>query len=253
MRTVTMLLLAGLFLAAPAQAEVGVPAKGGYPEYLFVETVPSDEAPATAQMIAQAIFTGRMVIFAQMGKLTDPELGDKGFTGEVFVRQWQAAVEDLMVEATPNQERVMEKVFWAGQQAIDNVQDRLNVKGIAWKHFLPARWEREMGDILNARTGILTKQPARKYRNPSNAPDALEREVLVRFTQTGFDGDAHGSFERMAEQRVYRYMEPIRMIPPCMGCHGHPKGEPDMLGFEKDGLDVDDVIGLMSVTIGVSD
>jgi hypothetical protein len=253
MRVVATLLLAGVIAGAVAQAEVGIAAKGGYPEYLFIETVPSEEAPATAKMIAQAIFTGRMVIFAQMGKLTDPELGDKGYTGEVFVQQWRAAVEDIMVTATPNQERVMEMVFWAGKQAIDNVQDRLNVKGIAWKHFLPARWEREMGDILNARTGILTKQPARNYRNPANVPDELEREVLVRFTRPDFNGDAHGSFERMANQDVYRYMEPIRMIPPCMACHGHPKGEPDMLGFEKDGLDIGDVIGLMSVTIGVRD
>lgn len=61
MRVVTTLLLASVFAGAIAQAEVGIPAKGGYPEYLFIETVPSEEAHATAEMIAQAIFTGRMV------------------------------------------------------------------------------------------------------------------------------------------------------------------------------------------------
>jgi hypothetical protein len=253
MRVVATLLLASVFAGAVAQAEVGIPAKGGYPEYLFIETVPSEEAHATAEMIAQAIFTGRMVIFAQMGKLTDPELGDKGYTGEVFGRQWRDAVQDIMIKASPNQERIMDKVFWAGEQAMENVQDRLNVKGVAWKHFLPARWEREMGSLLNARTGILTKQPARNYRNPANVPDEAEREVLARFVQQDFDGKPHGAFAQMANHQVYRYMEPIRLIPPCMGCHGHPKGEPDMLGFEKDGLDVGDVIGLMSVTIGVRD
>jgi general secretion pathway protein A len=57
----------------------------------------------------------------------------------------------------------------------------------------------------------------------------------------------------MGKQAVYRHMEPIRLIPPCLGCHGKPKGAPDMLGYEKDGLEAGDVIGLMSVTIAVSD
>jgi general secretion pathway protein A len=57
----------------------------------------------------------------------------------------------------------------------------------------------------------------------------------------------------MGKQAIYRHMEPIRLIPPCLGCHGKPKGAPDMLGYEKDGLEAGDVIGLMSVTIAVSD
>ena len=59
--------------------------------------------------------------------------------------------------------------------------------------------------------------------------------------------------ETMGKQAVYRHMEPIRLVPPCLGCHGKPKGAPDMLGYEKDGLDAGDVIGLMSVTLAVSD
>ena len=39
------------------------------------------------------------------------------------------------------------------------------------------------------------------------------------------------SFAKWGKQDVYRHMEPIRLIPPCLGCHGKPKGEPDMLGF----------------------
>ncbi len=253
MRKLIMLALAGIVSSPVIHAEVGIPAKGGWPEYLFIESVTRAEAHDTATKIAQAIFAGRMVIFSQMGKLTDPNIGDKGYTGAVFEKQWRASVEHLQIDASPSQQRIMEKVFWAGKQAMDNNQDRLNVKGVAWKHFLPAKWEREMGSLLNARTGILTKQPARNYRNPVNIPDSAERETLTRFVQPGFDGAAHGTFAQMGKQEVYRYMEPIRLIPPCMGCHGKPQGELDMLGFEKDGLEINDVIGLMSVTIAVRD
>ena len=46
-------------------------------------------------------------------------------------------------------------------------------------------------------------------------------------------------------------VEPIRLLVPCLPCHGKPKGQPDMLGFHKDGLDAGDLIGLMSVTLAV--
>lgn len=249
--------LAAMVLLTTASAmaeEVGSRAKGGYPEYLFLEKTPRAEARSTAEKLARTVIAGRMIIFAYSGKLTDPELGDKGFSGEVFEKQWRAAVDAEMLDATPNQKRIIEKLFWAGRQVIDNNQDRLNVKGIAWKNFLPAKWEREMGQVFTARTGIIIKQPGRAYRSPVNVPDDVERSTLEHFIKAGRAENAPQTvYTTMGKQAVYRHMEPIRLIPPCLGCHGQPKGTPDMLGYEKDGLEAGDVIGLMSVTIAVSD
>lgn len=246
--------LAAAALPGHASDPIGVAAKGGYPEYLFLETVPRTEAAATAEKLAKVVIAGRLIIFAYSPKLTDPALGDKGFTGEFFEKQWRGAVEDTLLDATPNQKRITEKLFWAGRQVIDNNQDRLNVKGVAWKHFLPAKWERETGPVFNSRTGIIIKQPGRAYRSPANVPDALERAALQHYVAAGRDENRpQSAFTTMGKQAVYRHMEPIRLIPPCLSCHGKPKGEPDMLGFEKDGLEAGDVIGLMSVTIGVRD
>jgi len=254
-RAAAMAALALLATTAPAKAEdVGSRAKGGYPEYLFLDKTPRAEAPSTAEKLARTVIAGRMIIFAYSGKLTDPELGDKGFSGEVFEKQWRAAVDAEMIDATPNQKRIIEKLFWAGRQVIDNNQDRLNVKGIAWKNFLPAKWEREMGQVFTARTGIIIKQPGRAYRSPVNVPDDVERSTLEYFIKAGHGESAPRTlYATMGKQPVYRHMEPIRLIPPCLGCHGQPKGAPDMLGYEKDGLEAGDVIGLMSVTIAVSD
>jgi len=55
----------------------------------------------------------------------------------------------------------------------------------------------------------------------------------------------------MGKQKVYRYFDPINLMPPCLACHGKPKGEKDMLGFEKDGLEAGDIIGLISVSVAV--
>ncbi|MDP2822427.1 MAG: DUF3365 domain-containing protein [Sulfuritalea sp.] len=249
--------LAALFLLTtlPAAAEqVGARAKGGFPESFFMEKVPRAEIKATAEKLARAVIAARMIIFAYSGKFVDPTLGDKEFSGAVFESQWRAALDGELIDATPNQKRIFEKLFWAGRQVIDNNQERINTKGVAWKNFLPAKWEREMGQVFTARTGIVIKQPGRAYRSPMNVPDDTERNALEHYVKAGHDESKPlTSFAKWGKQDVYRHMEPIRLIPPCLGCHGKPKGEPDMLGFEKDGLESGDLIGVMSVTIGVSD
>ncbi len=239
----------------PAAAElVGSRARGGFPESFFMEKVPRAEARATAEKLAKAVIAARMIIFAYSGKFVDPTLGDKGFSGEVFENQWRSAVEPDLINATPGQKRLFEKLFWAGRQVIDNNQERINTRGVGWKNFLPAKWEREMGQVFTARTGIVIKQPGRAYRSPMNVPDDMERNALEHYIKAGHtENQPLTSFAKWGKQDVYRHMEPIRLIPPCLGCHGKPKGEPDMLGFEKDGLENGDIIGVMSVTVGVSD
>ena len=248
-----LLTLVLFFISSHANAEgkIGIPAKGGQPEYLFLEKVSESEAKSTADMISKALGKGRLVIFAQMKKLTDPTLGDKGFTGDVFAEQWNASLEAEFMSASPSQKRIIDKLVWAGKQSMDNNQDRLNVKGVKWKHFLPAKWARETGLMFNSRTGIVTKQPSINYRHPSNVPDTKEIEVLSKFVKEGTAAKAQGEFAMMGKQKVYRYFDPIHLMPPCLACHGKPKGELDMLGFEKDGLNSGDVIGLISVSIAV--
>lgn len=253
MKKLLLLALSCTPLWVMGAGSIGVPAKGGHPEYLFIEKVSKAEARSTAEMIAKALALGRLVIFAQMGKLTDPLIGDKGFTGDVFLAQWKEALEPEMLDASPAQQRVVDKLLWAGKRSIDNNQDRLNVKGVKWKHFLPAKWARETGLMFNSRTGIVTKQPSVNYRHPSNAPDAKEIEVLSRLIDAGSAAAPTGEFAMMGKQSVYRYFDPVRLMPPCLACHGKPKGELDILGFEKDGFEAGDVIGLISVSVAVED
>ena len=249
------ILLAATLAALPVAADpVGIAAKGGFPEYLFLEKVTRAEADVMAQKLAKAVIAARMIIFAHGAKITDASLGDKGFSGALFEEQWRRSTDDLTIDATPAQKRILERLYWAGRQVMDNNQDRINIKGVAWKHFLPAKWEREMGQVLTARTGIIVKQPGRTYRSPVNVPDDLERATLEHFIQAGpAENRPRTVATSMGKQAVVRYMEPIRLLSPCLPCHGKPKGEPDMLGFHKDGLEVGDVIGLMSVTLAVSD
>ena len=248
-------LAALMLVTAQANAEqVGARAKGGFAESFFMEKVPRAEANATAEKLARAVMAARMIIFAYAGKIVDPALGDKGLSGAALESQWRSAVEADLIDASPNQKKIFEKLFWAGRQVMDNNQERINTKGVGWKNFLPAKWEREMGQVFAARTGIIIKQPGRTYRSPVNVPDELERSALQHYVNAGRDESRpQTAFTTMGKQAVYRHLEPIRLLDACLPCHGKPKGEPDMLGYAKDGLEAGDLIGLMSVTVAVED
>ena len=247
---------AAMLAALPAGASdpVGVAAKGGFPEYLFLEKLPRAEAEVMAKKLARAVVAARMIIFAHGAKITDPKLGDKGFSGAVFEEQWRRSTEDLTIDANPAQKQIFDKLYWAGRQVMDNNQDRINTKGVGWKNFLPAKWEREMGQVFTAKTGIVIKQPGRAYRSPVNVPDDAERAAMEHYIKAGREENKPlMSTAQWGKQTVYRHMEPIRLMPPCLPCHGKPKGELDIVNFEKDGLETGDLIGLMSVTIAVKD
>ncbi len=240
-------------LSGLANDAIGIPAKGGQPEYLFLDKVSREAAPSTAKMISDALSIGRLVIFAQMPKIGNPALADKGFGADVFAEQWQAALEAQLIDITPKQEALLEKLVWAGKLSMDINQDRINTPGVKYKHFLPAKWARETGLFFNAKTGVYTKQPSVNYRHPSNAPDANEKKVLTTLVQAGETATATGEFTQMGKQAVYRYFDPVKLMEPCLACHGKPKGELDMLGYEKDGMSAGDVVGMISVAIAVED
>lgn len=72
--------------------------------------------------------------------------------------------------------------------------------------------------------GVQIRRVSLKNRNPRNAPDAWERQVLQRWERDLRDGKpitevAEWRTER--GQRVFRYMRPIKIIAPvCLECHG---------------------------------
>lgn len=82
---------------------------------------------------------------------------------------------------------------------------------------LAARLSQESGGKV-ARTSL-------KLRNPANAPDAWERQVLERFEQMRQQGSdpmalEHSEVVSIDEQKVQRYMKAIPTGSICLLCHG---------------------------------
>ncbi len=91
-------------------------------------------------------------------------------------------------------------------------------------------------------------------RNIFNKPDAYEQEALEGF----FAGEACGESSDNAEvygfsdkdgQQVFRYVRTMVYGQECMECHGTPAGEIDVTGYPKEGAQVGDIAGAVSVVM----
>ena len=81
--------------------------------------------------------------------------------------------------------------------------------------------------------GVLVRRVSRKVRNPADTPDAYEREVLVQFAARLEGGQPLEASVEVVEhdgQRTLRYLRPIRIMEPCLTCHGgREQMDPELL------------------------
>lgn len=85
-------------------------------------------------------------------------------------------------------------------------------------------------------------------RQAANAPDEFEQEALAAFNAD----PERKAFWRVVDAgdgtRVFRYTEPLYVTESCLECHGDPVGELDQYGYSKEGMQVGQVGGAMSIT-----
>lgn len=85
-------------------------------------------------------------------------------------------------------------------------------------------------------------------RQAANAPDEFEQEALAAFNAD----PERKAFWRVVDAgdgtRVFRYIEPLYVTESCLECHGDPVGELDQYGYPKEGMQVGQVGGAMSIT-----
>lgn len=85
-------------------------------------------------------------------------------------------------------------------------------------------------------------------RQAANAPDEFEQEALAAFNAD----PERKAFWRVVDAgdgtRVFRYTEPLYVTESCLECHGDPVGELDQYSYPKEGMQVGQVGGAMSIT-----
>lgn len=106
---------------------------------------------------------------------------------------------------------------------------------------------RSIGALFTSQSSYSTKFVNFEPRNRADVPDAFESAALTAFN----DGSATEYYEiaDVGGVEVFRYAAPMRIEANCLECHGEPAGEIDVTGFPKEGWQLGDVGGAISLVM----
>lgn len=80
-------------------------------------------------------------------------------------------------------------------------------------------------DSLSEAMNVSVSRTALRFRNPENAPDELDKQIMERFQQMIAQfGKASDTLVRNLDGDMV-YMAPIITLPACLQCHGVPEME----------------------------
>lgn len=105
-----------------------------------------------------------------------------------------------------------------------------------------------VGAMLASQTDYKIKPTNMEVRNILNTPDTFETGGVTAFKGNSSTTE-YWSIEAVDGVQVFRYMTPLTIDKNCLDCHGKPRGEMDISGFTKEGLEIGDFAGALSLTM----
>ena len=126
---------------------------------LFSFIVPMQAEPADdaniAKNLADMLRAARQVISSKLGlRINDPNLGDKGLTGQVVLQQAveifkkTTGTDPASIDPTSRFGRLMHAQMDAIVEATDANQATINAKGVGFKAFIPAVFARLVNEAF---------------------------------------------------------------------------------------------------------
>lgn len=211
--------------------------------------------------LAALLRAGRSVVSANQTLINDPDKGDKGLTGAVFLAQVTAAyvkangAEPLAGELTATERTLTEAQLAAMAEVIDENQELINTPGMGFKGFIPALFARLVNERFGEKAGAIAEvkvtAPPYLIRNRKARPDPWEAAVISgKFESPGWEKGAAFAEEVTEDGKpVFRMLIPEYYAASCLTCHGEPKGEVDVTGFPKEGGHEGDLGGAISISL----
>ena len=223
-----------------------------------------EENVLRADEIATLFRAARAVISKNQSHINDPNVGDKGLSGDVLVEQakvnYEKAKGRAFAMADPGSEtgRAQQVFFDSLSAVMDEAAALINEKGKGFKGFLPAVFAKAVADEfsrgMNGEMSIKLTAPKAYVRNRRNRPDAWEASVIQdQFLAAGYEtGKPFWETTSYNGQPTFRYIIPEYYGESCLSCHGGPKGERDITGGLKEGGVLGELGGAISLTIAAN-
>jgi len=222
---------------------------------------PAEEDAVIAQSLAQMLREARAVISNNQNLINNPELGDKHLTGQVVLDQaikgyaTAMGADPASIDPKSRQGRLLRAMMDAIIAATDDNQATVNEKGTGFKGFIPAVFARLVSENFNQRAmggaEVKVTAPPELVRNRRARPDAWEAEIIkTKLLDPQWPrGQSYSAVVDTNNRAAFRIMVPEYYAASCLACHGSPKGEMDITGYPKEGRSVDDLGGVISITL----
>lgn len=232
-----------------------------FPASPFGATSEMDDDAAIANSLAGLLRAARQVISNNQALINDPNVGDKGLSGRVVLRQSIdlykkiSGVDPEAVEPTTRLGKLLHAQMDAIVEATDANQATINARGVGFKAFIPAVFARLVNEAFASRVReiaqIKVTAPEQLVRNRKARPDEWEADVIRnKLLQADWPrGQAYSTTASANGRAAFRMMMPEYYANSCLSCHGSPKGETDITGYPKEGGKEGDLGAVISITL----
>jgi len=208
------------------------------------------------------LFRATRAVISQNQKLiNNPNIGNKGLTGEVVTKKaWEnynksSTKKHKDLFSKPFQAKILRAFEKATEEVMANAQPLINKRGVGFKRFLPAIFARHVADsfneIMNGLAFIKLTAPRNFIRNRTNRPDSWENNVIEKFfKKINYPKDKPYTEHTAHKGRPgFRFIIPEYYSKSCLKCHGEPKGTIDIAGGKKEGGKLGELAGAVSFVL----
>ena len=152
--------------------------------------------------------------------------------GEVLAQQMDAVWEFMSI----NQDRFESSAYIGGSDVYQGLHCAIAGRSI--------------GFIFTRESNYVTRFVNFNPRNISNRPDEFESKALDEFFANS-EAKEYYELSTYEGSEAFRYLAPMTIEKNCLACHGDPAGELDITGFPKEGWQIGDIGGAISIVIPV--
>jgi hypothetical protein len=220
----------------------------------------ADPEVRMAMSLANLLRGARTVIAANQDMINDPDRGDKGLSGDAVLAKAQenamaAGLDVTKVDPDSRQGQLLAAMAASITEVMTANQSLINQKGVGFKGFVPAVFgrlvtEQFRADVKGA-ADIKVTAPLALVRNRKASPDEFETTVIrTKFLSPGWKkGELFAEAARVKGRAATRVLVPEYYGAGCLSCHGEPKGQVDITGYPKEGGKLDQLGGVISITL----
>ena len=225
------------------------------------QSLAATEDQEIALNLADLLRSARAVIAAKQDLINDPSGGDKGLTGDVVLDetialfQQNTNLDPRAVDPSSRMGQLFQAQMAAIKEVVDEQQGTINRPGVGFKGLIPATFGRLVSERFKGKVGeqaqIKVTAPPELVRNRAARPDVWETSHIQEelLDPTWPRGQVFSAVTEQDGREAFRILVPEYYSAGCLTCHGEPKGSIDVTGYPMEGGKLDDLGGVISITL----